>query len=59
VITDHRYDSGPYNTHGPCIALDAQMDPCLSSESSHVLSEYELTDVELDEIEYNQRKGKV
>jgi hypothetical protein len=57
VITGHRYDSGPINTHGPCIALVAASggmftgtEECGAPENEHTRSEYFETtpSVELD-----------
>ena len=43
MIDDHLYDSGPVNTHGPCIAESQNGDPhCGAAEGAHAYSEYSL-----------------
>jgi hypothetical protein len=40
MIVQHRYDSGPENTHGPCIADGPDENACGQPESEHLRSEY-------------------
>jgi hypothetical protein len=50
LVTGHRYDTGPFNTHGPCIASVAASggpyegtEECGAPENEHVTSEYART----------------
>lgn len=40
-ISDHRYDSGPTNTHALCIAIRPGGKVCDGPEEAHFYSEYQ------------------